>query len=85
MASGALNGGGGEFLKVENATLTYATETVLVTATRRVSFEVAQGDRFVLLGHSCCGKSTLLKAVGGYIQPTEGMITLKQKEITWPE
>jgi NitT/TauT family transport system ATP-binding protein len=84
MSISTLNGRNDEFLKVEDVTLTYATETVLITATRRVSFEVAKGDRFVLLGPSGCGKSTLLKAVGGYIQPTEGMITLQGKEIRRP-
>ena len=84
MSISNLNDRDDEFLRIRDVTLTYATETVLITATRRVSFEVAKGERFVLLGQSGCGKSTLLKAVGGYIQPTEGMITLQGKEIKKP-
>jgi NitT/TauT family transport system ATP-binding protein len=63
-------------LSVEGVTLRYRTKEHLVTATYRVSFELYRSDRFVVLGPSGCGKSTLLKAVGGYIQPTEGRITL---------
>src|SRR5688572_16623557 len=71
-------------LSVEDVTLTYATPELMVTATYRVRFEVRAGDRFVLLGPSGCGKSSLLKAVGGYLQPTEGRITLKGNAIARP-
>src|SRR5947199_8570218 len=66
-------------LDVRGVTLQYKTRDHLVTATYRVDFQVYQGDRFVLLGPSGCGKSTLLKAVGGYLEPTEGEITLNGK------
>jgi len=68
-------------LDVAGVTLRYATPDAIVTATRRVSFSVDQGDRYVLLGPSGCGKSTLLKAVGGYLRPTEGEITIKGRPV----
>jgi NitT/TauT family transport system ATP-binding protein len=71
-------------LSVNDVTLTYATPSLMVTATYRVSFNVRRSDRFVLLGPSGCGKSSLLKAVGGYLAPTEGTIKLKGKTITRP-
>ena len=71
-------------LAVKGVTLQYKTKHHLVTATYRVSFDVALADRFVLLGPSGCGKSTLLKAVGGYMSPTEGTIELKGKSIRKP-
>lgn len=71
-------------LSVNDVTLTYATPSLMVTATYRVRFNVRQSDRFVLLGPSGCGKSSLLKAVGGYLAPTEGTMTLKGKTITRP-
>ena len=71
-------------LSVEGVTLQYKTPDVVVTATRRVSFDVYPSDRFVLLGPSGCGKSTLLKAIGGYLSPVEGRIRLKGHEITGP-
>ena len=71
-------------LSLDNVTLCYSTAEQIVTATWRVSFDVVQGDRFILLGPSGCGKSSLLKAVGGYLAPTEGHITLKDKPVTRP-
>jgi NitT/TauT family transport system ATP-binding protein len=38
----------------------------------------------VILGPSGCGKSTLLKAVGGYLQPTEGSMSLNGELIKKP-
>jgi NitT/TauT family transport system ATP-binding protein len=71
-------------LAVKGVTLQYKTQHHLVTATYRVSFDVALADRFVVLGPSGCGKSTILKAVGGYMAPTEGSIELKGQIIRRP-
>lgn len=71
-------------LSVDTVTLQYQTTDHLVTATWRVSFEVFEGDRFVLLGPSGCGKSSLLKAVGGFIEPVEGRIWLRGREVKRP-
>lgn len=71
-------------LRTENVTLRYETPGAIITATRGVSFDVNQSDRFVLLGPSGCGKSTLLKAVGGYIKPSEGSMTIKGRTIERP-
>ena len=71
-------------LSVEGVTLQYKTPDVVVTATRRVSFDVYPSDRFVLLGPSGCGKSTLLKAIGGYLTPVEGEISLKGRKVSGP-
>src|SRR5215472_11639354 len=71
-------------LEVRGVTLQYAAAQQLVTATYRVDFSIQSSDRFVLLGPSGCGKSTLLKAVGGYLEPTEGEISLRGKRVTHP-
>src|SRR5688572_19237708 len=63
-------------LAVEGVTLRYGTGAQRVTATERVSFNVARSERYVILGPSGCGKSTLLKAVAGFVSPVEGRILL---------
>lgn len=72
-------------LEVDRVTLRYAGERgAVVTATERVSFSVAEGERLVLLGPSGCGKSSLLKAIGGYMAPAEGEIRLRDRRISEP-
>lgn len=44
-------------------------------AIRDVSFEVEEGEFFILLGPSGCGKSTLLRLLAGIIERSEGSIT----------
>ncbi|MBT1077769.1 ABC transporter ATP-binding protein [Pseudomonas aeruginosa] len=71
-------------LAVDGVSLEYRTRSRVVRATQRVSFEVDPADRFVLLGPSACGKSTLLKAVAGFIPPSEGEIRLQGQAVRAP-
>ncbi|WP_234484891.1 ABC transporter ATP-binding protein [Noviherbaspirillum pedocola] len=71
-------------LEVRNVSLDFGDATRSVRATHQVSFDVHRGDRFVLLGPSGCGKSSLLKAVAGFIAPSEGEILLGGAPVTQP-
>lgn len=75
---------GTALLSIRDLSLEYATPQRVVRATHRVSIDVLESDRFVLLGPSGCGKSTLLKAVAGFIEPTEGTISLAGRTISGP-
>ena len=71
-------------LAVDHVSLEYRTPQRVVRATHQVSFAVDPADRFVLLGPSGYGKSTLLKAVAGFIQPCEGEIRLQGQRVDAP-
>ena len=45
-------------------------------AVRDVSLSVTQGERLVIVGHSGCGKTTLLRLLAGLIAPDTGSITI---------
>jgi phospholipid/cholesterol/gamma-HCH transport system ATP-binding protein len=49
---------------------------------QNVSFDIAAGEVFVILGGSGCGKSTLLKQMIGLLTPTAGRITVGGHDVT---
>ncbi|NJN83182.1 MAG: betaine/proline/choline family ABC transporter ATP-binding protein [Caldilineaceae bacterium] len=53
-----------------------------VLAVRDVSFEVAEGETFVVMGLSGSGKSTLLRCLPRLIEPTSGQIFICGQETT---
>jgi phospholipid/cholesterol/gamma-HCH transport system ATP-binding protein len=55
------------------------------TIFRDVSFSVARGEVFVILGGSGCGKSTLLRQLVGLLPPSKGRIAVGGQTITGAE
>jgi oligopeptide/dipeptide ABC transporter ATP-binding protein len=53
----------------------------VVHALRGVSFQVAAGERFGIVGESGCGKSTLLRLLAGLDRPTAGRIVVEGTDI----
>jgi len=50
-------------------------------ALRSVSFDVYEGELFVLMGLSGCGKSTLLRCINRLIEPTGGNVEIDGTDI----
>jgi peptide/nickel transport system ATP-binding protein len=62
---------------------TFLGKTVAYTkAVNDVSFKIYQGETLGLVGESGCGKTTLGRSLLGLIQPTEGKVFFKNKNIT---
>ena len=53
-----------------------------VHALRGVSFDVAPGEHFGIVGESGCGKSTLLRILAGLDRATSGSVTIEGRDIT---
>ncbi|MDA8236642.1 MAG: ABC transporter ATP-binding protein [Chloroflexi bacterium] len=54
-----------------------------VIAVDRINLDVHDGEFFSLLGPSGCGKTTTLRMIGGFEEPTSGLIELDGKDVTW--
>ncbi len=52
-------------------------------AVDHIDLEVRDGEFFSLLGPSGCGKTTTLRMIGGFEQPTSGLIELDGRDVTW--
>ena len=55
-----------------------------VQATSTIDLRIREGEFVTLVGPSGCGKTTLLKAIAGFIRPTEGRITCNGRPVTGP-
>lgn len=67
-----------EIIKVCNLTVGYGKDIVL----DNISFDVREGEIFIVLGESGCGKSTLLKHLIGLKKPLSGQIHIDGDDIT---
>ena len=54
-----------------------------VVAVDHIDLEVRDGEFFSLLGPSGCGKTTTLRMIGGFEEPTSGLIELHGQDVTW--
>ncbi|MCS7031744.1 MAG: nitrate ABC transporter ATP-binding protein [Gloeomargarita sp. SKYG116] len=67
-------------LRLENVTKAYGKHTVLTN----VDLEIKTGEFVCVVGHSGCGKTTLLNLVAGFTQPSSGCVRLNDRPITQP-
>ena len=66
------------FLRIEGVSKTFGT----FQAVRDVSLSIDKGEIFALLGGSGCGKTTLLRMLAGFEEPTAGRIFLDGQDMT---
>ena len=52
-------------------------------AVDHLNLEIQDGEFFSLLGPSGCGKTTTLRMIGGFEEPTSGLIELHGEDVTW--
>ena len=62
----------------------FQTEDGPVQATGTIDLAIREGEFVTLVGPSGCGKTTLLKAIAGFIAPSEGSILCDGKPVKGP-
>ena len=73
-----LSGGVDDFVRMDEVVKIFG-DTVAV---RSVNLTVRRHEIFALLGSSGCGKTTLLRMLAGFEEPTSGRIILDNEDIT---
>jgi nitrate/nitrite transport system ATP-binding protein len=73
-----------EFVHVEGIGMTFRTKKGPFVALTDVHLSVQRGEFITLIGHSGCGKTTLLNLVAGLLRPTSGVLLCAGREITGP-
>lgn len=74
----------GNHLEISRVSKTFDTKSGQFVALESVDIKIAQGEFVSLIGHSGCGKSTVLNIVAGLYDATKGGVILEGKEVDKP-
>ncbi|MFP5508832.1 MAG: ABC transporter ATP-binding protein [Alphaproteobacteria bacterium] len=73
------------FLSIENLTQQYPDgQGGMMTVFENATFGVEKGEFVCILGHSGCGKSTIMNILAGLAEPTSGVVTMDGREVSGP-
>ena len=68
----------GDALQIDNVETSYGATRIL----KGISLDAAPGDFVALLGSSGCGKTTLLRAISGFVTVDAGAIRVSGRDVT---
>ncbi len=72
------------YLEISHVGIEFPTDDKPFRALQAVDLSIDQGEFISLIGHSGCGKSTVLNIVAGLYEATEGGVILEGKEVDKP-
>jgi nitrate/nitrite transport system ATP-binding protein len=72
------------YLEISQVGIEFPTDGEPFRALQNVNLSIQKGEFISLIGHSGCGKSTVLNIIAGLYQATEGGIILEGREVNDP-
>lgn len=69
------------FVTIENVSMVYPNG---FKALENVNLSVAEGEFICVIGHSGCGKSTMLNMISGFSKPSSGSVRVNGKSVKQP-
>jgi len=72
------------YLSIQGVDMVFQKDSGHYTALNDINLNITKGEFISLIGHSGCGKSTVLNIVAGLYQATNGVVLLENKEVNAP-
>ncbi|MFZ3087409.1 MAG: nitrate ABC transporter ATP-binding protein [Methylotenera sp.] len=73
-----------KYVQLENVDMTFSTKKGEFNALKNINLSIKEGEFISIIGHSGCGKSTVLNLIAGLLQPTNGLLFCAGREIAGP-
>ena len=73
------------YVFIENVDMEFRSKKGVFKALENINLNIQQGEFVSIIGHSGCGKSTVLNLIAGLTQPTKGNLFCAGREIARPE
>jgi len=74
----------GDVLSIKNISKSFTVDGKCLPVLKDISLDVKKGEFITIVGHSGCGKTTLLKLAAGLIDYNEGEILRNGSKVTGP-
>jgi nitrate ABC transporter ATP-binding subunit len=71
-------------IQLRNITISFPTPKGVYTAVKNIDLNIRKGEIVSIIGHSGCGKSTILNAIGGLVNPSVGEVVVQYKTVRSP-
>ncbi len=72
------------YVHIEGVGVQFVTKKGTFEALKDINLSITQGEFVSIIGHSGCGKSTVLNLIAGLLQPTSGNLFCAGREISAP-
>ena len=72
------------YVHIEDVGVQFVTKKGTFEALKDINLSITQGEFVSIIGHSGCGKSTVLNLIAGLLQPTSGNLFCAGREISAP-
>lgn len=72
------------FLSISQVQMRFERNGIVNPVLKDINLEVNRGEYISLIGHSGCGKSTVLNIIAGLLTASEGVVIVDNKEVNSP-
>lgn len=72
------------YVQFQNVQMEFNTKRGKFIALKDINLNIASGEFISVIGHSGCGKSTVMNLIAGLLEPTNGVLLVDGREISGP-
>lgn len=72
------------YVQLQNIGMSFDTKRGKFVALKDINLDIDAGEFISVIGHSGCGKSTVMNLIAGLLKPTDGVLLVDGREVNGP-